>query len=88
VELFVLVAVLAAVLFFVLPAVRERAKARFQRAQQMIDDMLQQQSSYMEDQPLSDAGFSDWHAGLCIRYNFAQVRMHKSRGNGRNYGVF
>jgi len=42
----------------------------------------------MEDQPLSDAGFSDWHADLCIRYNFAQVSMHKSRGNGRNYGVF
>ena len=54
----------------------------------MIDDMSQQQSSYMEDQPLSDTGLRDWHADLCIRYNFAQVRMHKSRGHGRNYGVF
>lgn len=40
----------------------------------MIDDMLQQQSSYTEDQPLSDAGLRDWHADLCIRYNFAQVQ--------------
>jgi len=54
----------------------------------MIDDMLQQQSSYMEDQPLSDTELRDWHADLCIRYNFAQVRMHKSKGHGKNYGVF
>ena len=54
----------------------------------MIDDMLQQQSSYMEDQPLSATGLRDWLADLYIRYNFAQVRLHKSKGHGKNYGVF